>query len=104
MPPGFTGVTVNAIEFDGVNEQLKPGYMYMKTSFSGLFGEIVPMSTPENVIGWPTTRIEGDMFTVFTVPKTGETTNPRTRTRNEINSNLTCLDITCLSDYFAIRI
>jgi hypothetical protein len=51
VPPDFTGVMVNAIELDGVYEQLKPGYMYMKTLFSGLFGEIVSMSTPENVIG-----------------------------------------------------
>ena len=51
MFPDLTGIMVNAIEFDGVYEQPKPGYMYMITLFSGLFGEIVPMSTPENVIG-----------------------------------------------------
>jgi len=44
-------LVVNAIVFDGVYEQPKPGYMRIMTTFSGLFGEIVSMSTPVNVIG-----------------------------------------------------
>jgi hypothetical protein len=87
-------VLVNAIAFDGVNEQSNPGYMLIKTTFFGLFGEIVSMSTPENVIGRPTTKTEGEMFTVSTVPKTGEATSARAITRNGINSKPTSLDMT----------
>jgi hypothetical protein len=47
----FTEVAAKAMAFEGVNEQPKPGYMRIKTLFGGLFGEIVSMSTPENVIG-----------------------------------------------------
>jgi len=45
------GAVVNAMAFDGVNEQPKPGYTCRKIAFTGLFGEIVSMSTPEKEIG-----------------------------------------------------
>jgi hypothetical protein len=96
--------TVNAIAFEGVNEQPKPGYTRIKITFAGLFGEIVSMSTPENVIGWPTTKAEGEMFTVSTVPKTGETANPNARKRNKTRTNPIILDISLFSHNFPSRV
>jgi len=63
------------------------------TTFCGLLGEIVSISTPENVIGWLTAKIKGETVTVSTVAQTGDATRPRIMIRNVINSKVTFLGI-----------